>query len=160
MLEFEFNEVRATQAAGVLLCFNGGTSWFPYILDLLYLADRKSLVDVGRPIAGANFRVTFRSIVADDLFGDLQYGRDGFWSDHIGLELNKLVLKSDPGDGELSYYEVANLERYANMHAPRAASQNALSELIRSLPEWHFPRDVKGDPLPIEDILRGALGYA
>lgn len=51
-LRFVYNEEKAAQAAAFLLREAGGSMDYRELLNLLYLADRQSLIETGAPITG------------------------------------------------------------------------------------------------------------
>ncbi len=50
MSNIKFDEVRATQAAAVLLKLAGGQMNYTKLIKLLYLADKQTLARVGKPL--------------------------------------------------------------------------------------------------------------
>jgi len=54
-IRFAFDEKKAAQAAAYLLKLNGGTMDRRKLLMMLYMADRKMLVEHGRTITGDEF---------------------------------------------------------------------------------------------------------
>lgn len=151
-MEFRFDQLRATQAAAVLLKLAGGRENYTKLLKLLYLADRESLAAVGEPIAGAKFCSMKNGPLASDIYNCIK-GNDecGTWKRSIRKLGYYVQLVDDPGDSELSDYDVDVLTRLFEKH--RRHDYGYLIEYTHTLPEWEDPGDTSV-PLPPEEILR------
>ncbi len=151
-MQFNFDEVRAVQAAHVLLKLSGGRETGSKLLKLLYLADRESLVTTGTPIAGASFFQTENGPVSKEIYNCIMRERpDSAWSGFFQAEGDDVVLRGNiPGDGELSDHDVLLLEGIHSSYGGYKESE--LVEVLRGLPEWLGPQ---GSLAP-EDILRSA----
>lgn len=148
-----FREDKVTQAAALFLNLGGGTMYHLKLMKLLYLADRRALIALGRPI-------TYDSYVSMDhgpvlsttlnlIHGDVQ--STGPWEKAIDVPLNnKVSLREDPGDNKLSEAEVELIKDVFDEHG--AKSRWDLRDFTHTLPEWQDP---KGSTIRIEykDIL-------
>lgn len=140
-LSFRFEPLAAAQAAGQLLRHAGGRLEHAWLLQLLYLADRRSLVETGRPLTGAPAVQTERGPTLTTVDSPA-------WQQCFRREGEDTVLVRDPGDGELSDYDVEMLgEVYA---------QGARSDL-RQLPEsWKEEAPAIGQAITGEEILKAS----
>jgi len=159
-MHFRFEPLRATQAAAVLVKHAGEGNCINYmkLIKLLYLADRKALIDTGSPITGDRV-VNMKngpvlSAVYDSIKGDRRYTSTA-WPKHFRKEGFEVRLVADPGDGELSDYDVDTLSELGQRH--RHDDPWAMVRFVHRLPEWKLPEDDGGaDPLSYEEILRKA----
>jgi uncharacterized phage-associated protein len=154
-----FNEDKTTQAAAFLLGL-APNKRMPYmsLLKLLYLSDRKALLDSGRTITfdqmvsmdfGPVLSKTLNLIIGENKY----YTSDGSWSNIISPPLGdfEIELRNTPNDDKLSEYEeeiLSNIyENYGHI------DKWTLSKLTHDLPEWVDP---KGTSIPIRypDILK------
>jgi uncharacterized phage-associated protein len=55
MMAWRYREDRATQAAARLLHLRGGSMSYLKLMKLMYISDRKALVELGRPITFDRF---------------------------------------------------------------------------------------------------------
>lgn len=153
-MKIHFDEKRATQAAAILLKEAGGRMNYMKLLKLLYLADRTSLVEKGRTIAGASFYIMKHGPLAGDVLNCIKKrsGHGDFWACHIHKEGYDVAYVTDPGDGELSDYDVEVLTELQLQHTKRDAWD--MVRFVRALPEWH-PLEGR-EALSLEEILRKA----
>jgi len=156
-MQFQFDELRATQAAARLLKLAGGRENYTKLLKLLYLADRKSLEVAGVPIAGATFVNMRNGPLASDVYDCIKGERPcDLWSRYVERRGFDVVLKGDPGDGELSDFDVETLDKLSMEY--RSADFKVLIDVVHSLSEWKTRRP-EGNTcvfLPPEEILRAA----
>jgi uncharacterized phage-associated protein len=158
-MRMRFNERKVTQAAAFLLKLRGGRMKYIKLLKLLYLADRKSLLERGLPIS------TDRYVSMDDgpvlsitynlIQGDYR-NTEHIWSSVIvPAEDFDVRLKDPQGDisiGQLSRAEIRTLQSVFDVYG----SWNRwklIDEVMHKLPEWTDPN---GSMIPIEvrDILQ------
>lgn len=154
-----FNEMKVTQAAAFLLHLRGGRMKYIKLLKLLYLADRKSLMERGRTVT------TDRFVSMDDgpvlsitynLIRGEHRGSENLWSRTIvQAEDFDVALKSPSAKievGQLSRAEMQILEsvfkEYGNWNRWKL-----IDEVMHKLPEWHNP-DGSMIPIEIRDILQ------
>jgi uncharacterized phage-associated protein len=155
-MTLSFRERPATQAAARLLHKSGGALPYMKLLKLLYLADRKALLELGRPITfdryvsmkhGPVLSQTYDLMVAEEAPDEHSY-----WREHISEPRGYSVrLRGEPPRDALSpaqeklldevFAEFGGMDRWA------------LVDFTHSLPEWQDPH---GSSLPIalRDVLR------
>ncbi len=116
MLKFSFNPKKSTQAAAVLLKLNKGDMENYLFIKMLYLADRSALDKWGDPITGDKTVSMPYGPVLSTIYnltkGQCQTIR-AYWEKFItdaDQETNRISLKSDPGEDELSRAEIKILE--------------------------------------------------
>jgi Protein of unknown function (DUF4065) len=160
-LSFEFDELRATQAAALLLKLSGNRDNCTRVIKLLYIADRKSLAEAGAPISGGKFCNMTNGPLASEVYscvkGDLT-SIGGTWKQYIrrdGQYDIELIPGSDPGDSELSDYDVETLTAIATEH--RGKDYGKLIDLVHEFSEWVDP-GTSSAPLPACTILKAAAG--
>jgi uncharacterized phage-associated protein len=156
-MDFEFNERRATQAAAFLLKKSGGRQNYTWLLKVLYLADRQALAEVGSPIAGAKFCNMTNGPLASDVYNCIkreQWPACEYWQRHISKDRYDVTLEGEPGDGELSDYDVELLEALYEEHKGRSYSR--MVDVVHKLKEWHDPGEGRSERLLPEDIMRAA----
>jgi len=156
-LSFRFDERRAVQACALLLQKAGGQSNYTRVLKLLYLADRRSLKETGQPITGARFVNMTHGPVLSEVYECIKEDcNDGLWDRHIVTEGRyDIRLLMDPGDDELSDFDVDVLTELAEQYAQ--ASYSMMINVVHELPEWIDPAPAKVKSLSVADVLR-ALG--
>ena len=151
-----YRQERATQAAARLLKLRGGTMAYMKLLKMLYPADRKALLEHGRPITydrfvsmdhGPVLSQTYDLIVAEEAPEGHSY-----WRQYISEPSNyEVSLVKDAPNGALSRAQEGILEsvfaEFGSMNRWK------LVEFCHTLPEWVDP---KGSSIPIalSDVLR------
>jgi uncharacterized phage-associated protein len=150
-----FDPEKAAQAAAVLLRFDDHRMEYMRLLKLLYIADRESILETGRPIVTSLTTAMDHGPLSSDIY-DLIKGEvkaEALWSRYIKTHGHDAHLINDPGRGGLSKYEIAKLndvsKRYEHLHTL------ALSELTHDFEEWQKNKPPKGSsrPIPIGDII-------
>jgi uncharacterized phage-associated protein len=152
VIRFAFNEKKAAEAAAFLMRCNGGEINLMALLKLLYLADRRSLIERGQPITGDRMVSMPHGPVLSQIYDCINWGKAGGedrpWSkcisDRTGYDVR---LISEPTFEELSEYE---MELLTEIHARFGSmTQFQLRDLTHTLPEWHDP---DGSSLAIDPI--------
>lgn len=154
-MKFRFQPLRATQAASLLLGLAGGRLDYTMLLKLLYLADRRALLETGSTITGDEVVNMARGQVLSAVYDCIKGNRQGdcvSWSRYLHTEGKDLVRISDAGDGELSDYDVELLTEVYDAH--RTTSLEQVIEELHQLHEWKDPKPDKSQNVPYEDILR------
>jgi uncharacterized phage-associated protein len=151
-----FNEVKATQAASLLLRLHGGQMNYMKLIKLLYLLDRTALLRWGRPVTTDRHVSMPRGPVVSNIYNlileEPPPGLESPWHRHISEPQSYTVgLVSDPGNTELSLAEEDLINEIFREHGRK--SQWALVDLCHALPEWQDP-DGSAIPIGIGDILR------
>lgn len=155
-MRFHFDDRKTAQAAAYLLKRHDGKLPKMVLIKLLYLADRKTLLDIGRPITGDRMFAMKHGPVLSEVLDLMNEGPDGnasSWFEYINPPAEyDVTLRAEAPTDELSRYEMRVLaevdERYGQMN------RWALVDLLhRTLPEWKDPGTsrLRIDP---EDILR------
>jgi uncharacterized phage-associated protein len=155
-MALSFREQPATQAAARLLQRGGGTLPYMKLLKLLYLADRKALLELGRPITfdryvsmkhGPVLSQTYDLIVAEEAPDEHSY-----WREHISEPRDYTVrLRGEPPRGALSPAQEQVLDAVFDEFG--GMDKWKLVEFTQTLPEW---QDLHGSslPIPLRDVLR------
>jgi len=152
---FPFKVPKTIQAIGVLLRCDGVKRMnYMRLLKLLYMADRESLHETGRPIIGGSVIAMERGPVPEEVY-DLIRGQHRdmpFWDTFFRKERYDLVLLCEPDVGKLSKYEINKLQVVAKKHEDM--DEWDLVQITHDLPEWK-QNDPGGSskPIPLADIL-------
>jgi len=153
-MTFRFNFGKTLQAAGVLLSLDGDRMERIRLLKLLYIADRELLAETGRTITGDRAVAMEHGPVLSHVY-DLIKGeasRAGEWDRHIHTVNREVVLRQDPGRGELSRREVEKLVEVTDRY--RDADDWSLSEVTHEFPEWSRNySEGTTSPIPWLDVL-------
>lgn len=135
---FSFDSTKAIQAIGVLLgCHHCAMASKLRLLKLLYIADRESLQETGRPILGSRVVAMdhgpLHSAVLDLINGE--HVDEPRFSEHFEIFGYMVQRQKDPGVGRLSRYEIEKLnelcERYASM-----SDWDLAHEVTHAFVEW------------------------
>ena len=149
-MRFRFNERKSAQAAAYLLKRHGGCLNYMVLIKLLYLADRKTLLEHGQLITGDQMVSMPHGPVLSRIYDRIAAGMipsSAPWSDYISDPSNYDVqlVCAEPSTDELSRYELRVLDevdaRYGSL------GKWALRDLTHELPEWEDPH---GSSLPID----------
>ncbi len=155
-MRLQYRQKRATQAAALLLQLRGGVMSYMKLLKLLYLADRKALLQNGRPITydrfvsmdhGPVLSQTYNLMVAEE-----SPDQPSYWRRYISEpEHFEVRLVREAPNGGLSKAQEAILDDvFAEFgHLGRWE----LITLTQTLPEWVNPRG-SSVPISIADVLR------
>ena len=158
-MEFVFDEEKATQAASVLLLEQlHGTMPCTKLVQVLYLADRQSLVETGMPITGDRFVSLKDGPALGRVLGLVRESNivDGSpWHRHIRCVGRNSVLDAPAGSDRLSRYESRILTALSDAHG--RAHEDTVTTHVQRLPEWTAPAGKSvGTEIAPEDILRAA----
>jgi len=154
-MEFQFDSLKTTQAAGVLLSLEKRVMDRMRLLKLLYIADRELLAARGRTLTGNRaVAMNYGPVLCQTynlITGTENSPED--WEKHIRSVGKKLVLMGDPGRGELSRREVDKLNELTERF--RHITTWGLSAVTHEYSEWlkHFVPDTSM-PIPWVDILK------
>lgn len=158
---FFFNAKKGMQAAAALLR-SEETRQTSYLrlLKLLYIADRESVRDTGRPITGDAVVAMDHGPVLTGMY-DLVKMR-GYqvpvWSKYFQVSGYHVKLTHDPGVGMLSRYELEKLREVSERYA--AKTDWDIVEDTHQFEEWkrNYAKSM-ARPIPPEHILE-AVGRA
>lgn len=156
VMPIRFREDRTTQAAARLLELEGGKMNHMKLIKLLYLAERRALLQWGRPITFDCYvsmpHGPVLSFTLDKINGSPAPNAPSYWHEYISERRGNevLLLKTAPND-QLSPAEEQLLDSVYQEFGHM--SQWQLRDYAHTLPEW---RDPQGSSVPIEigDILR------
>ena len=153
-MKFLYNQVKAVQAAAYMVRLHGGHMDVLVLIKLLYLADRKALIDSGYPITGDSMVSMPHGPVLCGIYDSIKWN-DSPWCDYITERSHDEVSLriQEPDTGELSDYEAKVLETIHEHYGHMGPWD--LRRLTHELPEYEDPH---GSSYPIEpaDILRHA----
>jgi uncharacterized phage-associated protein len=161
MWVFRHNLEKTIEAAAVLLRTDR-TQRMNYmkLLKLLYIADRESIKETGRPITGDHVVAMERGPVLSrtlDLIRGLD-ARSDQWSRFIEEDHHYVKLIESPGRGHLCRADIQTLERVAGRFEDY--DEWDMVEYTHTLPEWLKNKSgTASRPIPLGDIL-SALGMA
>lgn len=154
-VRFVFDEHKAATAAARILELNGAPMEYIKLIKLLYLADRRSLVETGYPITGDAMVSMDHGPVLSRVYDSVKFASgDGPWQRHISAPENYRVRLLEPTDGlALSEYEEEILSEVFAAYAH--LKWQKLIDVMHELPEWQDPH---GSSWPIDAriILREA----
>jgi len=164
MTIFAFKFDKALQAAAYILRREPSREMsYMRLLKVLYIADRESLRQTGRPITGDRIAAMKRGPVLSELL-DLIKGehlRSPDWARFIQRSDYNVRLVDEPGLSNLSRFEIETLEQVAEEHRMRD-EWDMVQYTHDNCPEWkkNEPADpVKMNWIPLEDLLE-ALGMS
>jgi len=149
-IEFIFDEKKAVAAAGVLLVHSGGRMNYLRLIKLLYIADRRSLANRGRPIVGGRYVSMPLGPVLSEVLNLVKEG-GLIWSQVIEKSRYDAVLKGRVDTGRLSGDEVKILLKAASDY--KDDDRWTIVRKMHKLPEWKNPGRSSLD-IPVEDILK------
>lgn len=152
-----FREEKATEAAAVLLRLRGDAMAYLKLIKLLYLADRKALVQWKSPITFDTYYSMNHGPVLSHTLNLIKYGEDTvsreYWSAHISPpnEDRAVSLLTECPPNHLSRAEIDVLEKTFSQYGYMNKWQ--LRDETHKLPEW---RDPEGSRLliSIDEILK------
>jgi uncharacterized phage-associated protein len=158
-MHFRLNLIKTIQAAAELLRQEPGKQMSRIrLLKLLYIADRESLKETGRPVTWDTW-VAMRHGPVLSHFYDVIKGED------VGsTELNRFVDQqgyqlqwvNDPGRDQLNRYEIRKLHELSNRY--RDMTEWDIVDETHAFKEWI--KNAPGEssrPIPLTDVLE-ALG--
>lgn len=146
-MQFVFNERKAGQAAAWLLRRHDGVMPYLSLIKLLYLADRRALIETGYPITGDRPVSMPHGPVLSRVYGLVKGANSTAWHEFVtppdGWDVRAAGCEEI---GKLSEYETDILdevdEKFGSLH------RWELRNLTHALPEWQDPRgsSVEIDP--------------
>ncbi len=158
---FRFNIEKTMQAIAAFLHFHGANEMsYLRMLKLLYLADRESLRETGRPITGDRVVAMEHGPVLSSAYNLIRGEHKEWpeWSKFLGKKGYLIELLRDPGNGALSKYEIGKLRELTVKYAD--CNEWDMVEIVHELDEWKKNDPGKSSkPIPLEDILE-AIGRA
>lgn len=152
-----FDERKAAQAAGRLLARHGKPMPERTLAALLYLLDRRGLIETGCPTTGDRWTASRGGPVPVRMSALINAGTlsaDSEWRDYVAAPVNRAVCWAGrDDDGDLSGYDRDLLDE---LHDEFAARDEAdICDYMRSLPEWR-DADESAEELDPVRIMRAA----
>jgi len=157
-LQFSSGIEKFAQAAAVLLKFEESREMDRVrLLKLLYIADRESIAQTGEPILGTKLVAMkwgpLHSKVLDLINGVGAPEEEAVWSSYFENENYKVKLECDPGNDELSPFEINLLNEISQKYA--FVDDWDLVEATHKFQEYEKNyADESSSPIPYEDIFR------
>lgn len=156
-MKFVFDEARSSEAAAFLLARRHGKMGYLKLLKLLYLADRKSLIETGFPITGDTLSAMDKGPVLSALYDRFKGSVSG------GDAYRRLIRPGDEGGVQLvgalppcrhlSAYDQRVLGEVDAVYGHFTGEQ--LVEILhREAPEWKAPPSGSSERIPPEAVLR------
>lgn len=155
-VRFVFDERKAAEAAAILLQLNQGPMPYIKLIKLLYLADRRSLVETGYTITGDRMVSMDHGPVLSRVYdcNKAEPTAESFWHKHVTAPSNYEVALREPTDGmSLSDYEEDVLREVFGLYGH--LDRWKLVDYMHTLPEWEDPSG-SSYPIDIRVILREA----
>lgn len=152
---FHFGTRKIVEAIATLLRSEGSRRMGCLrLLKLLYIADRESLRETGRPIVGTKpVAMDYGPLHSEayDLIKGAHWGAET-WAQFIQKDGHEVELTDDPGVLTLSRYEIDTLTETARKY--RDTEDFDLAALTHTFPEWKANwREGTSRPIPMEDII-------
>jgi uncharacterized phage-associated protein len=139
-MQFRYNPRKAAQAAAYLVKLNEGRMDMYALIKILYLADRKALIQRGRPITGdAMVSMPYGPVLSRILDEASSPAANQFWREYLTpRDNNSISLQQDnPPTEELSEYECQVLKAVHETYAGYDFAQ--LKRITHALPEYKDP---------------------
>lgn len=153
---FRFDYRKAAEATACLLRREKNRQMHFYrLLKLLYVADRESIREIGRPIVGGGYVVTDRGPMHSAML-ELIEGSDAespHWLTMFRRERYEIEMIRDAGSGNLSKHEIETLNRVAIQYQDKDDFE--VREITRGFQEVASDSAVRGpaDRIPLEEIV-------
>ncbi len=159
---FKLDILKTVQAMALLLkATNRSRLEYLSLLKMLYIADRESLADVGRPITGDAAVAMENGPVLSGVYDLLNANVPGddlrLWMNHLHRDNYHLELIRDPGADQLSPYEQRKLAQVACRYKDH--DWKDLIRITHNLPEWEWNRPDREQgilvrSIPLSDIVK------
>lgn len=158
---FNFNEIKATQVAALLLSLNNNELNYTKLIKLLYIIEKISLERFNCPVIGDEYyslpKGPIVSRILNIIKNDWTYEGDGnYWNIYLSKNNKILQLKGNPGTNELSKRETKLIieidEKFKKHSFGDMIDYCHLKELF---PEWEDPKrlNLKRLEIDIEKLL-------
>ena len=151
-----FRQAKTTQLACEFLRLAGGRMSYMKLIKLLYLVDRRSLLERGVPVTYDRYVSMQHGPVLSETLDLINYGsnpsEESYWEAHIDQDSQyEVSLKGDCPVDELSD---AELDLARTVCAEFGTMDRwAVVDYLHRLPEWRDPGEVRVLPIRYEDIL-------
>ena len=157
MMRFVFDELKAAQAASILLERAGGSMPYIKLIKLLYLADRGSLIETGSTITGdEHYSLKYGPVLSNvlNLIKESRPREGSVWHGYVQREnFDAVLVGKGACDDHLSEYDTDLLNGIFDSYGSWRSW--AVVDHTHSLPEWTDPGESRTRIDPAE-ILRYA----
>ena len=153
-VSFVFNEKKAAQAAACLIELNSGRMNYMKLIKLLYLADRRFILEWGNSITTDSYVSMDNGPVISRIYDLIKNGRvdnGSFWSSCFRTDDYEIVLQKHPGNDYLSPMEMEVLAD-VNTRFSGCSEWDLVDYCHKHLPEWQDPHG-SSIQITIEDII-------
>ncbi len=153
---FKFHYEKAAHAAAAFLRQSPNYRMNYYrLLKLLYIADRESLRETGRPIVGGRLIAMCRGPL-HSAYLDLVKGNDPespWWMTHFRTDKFDVEMRDDPGNTELSKRELDLINRVSQEHEEQ--DEWAVGAVTHEFPEFKSKPPAEGEvrTIPFQDVV-------
>jgi len=157
-MSYRLNMSKAIQAAGVLLRETPSRRMTKLrLLKLLYIADRESLKNTGRPITGDRVVAMSYGPVLSELYDCIKGTACHLasWQEFFRSEDLDVCMEKSPTTDDLCRYEIETLQRVSRER--RDKGEWEIVEETHKFDEWKDPGGTSR-PISFKDILK-AVGW-
>jgi len=152
---FHFGTRKIIEAAAVMLRLSPCQRMnYMRLLKLLYIADRESLRETGRPIIGTKPVAMERGPLHSEVYELIRGSHYDapMWAEFIGTDRYEVELVGNPGVLHLSQYEIEKLTE--TVRAYEDMDEWAVARATHDFEEWIANRpEGRSAPIPMESIL-------
>lgn len=154
-MPFDFDQTKTAQAVAFLLKRSPRQrESYMKILKELYIADRESIKETGRPITGDAFVAMKKGPVLSQVYDLIKgvHAGSAEWNHFIQKRMWDIELIEDPGIGKLCRYEMDKLAEVAERY--KRHGKWRVVDLTHDFPEWK--KNDPGNsmkPIPLSDVL-------
>jgi len=152
---FHFGTRKIIEAAAVMLRLSPCQRMnYMRLLKLLYIADRESLKETGRPIIGTKTIAMERGPLHSEVYDLIKGGHYNapMWAEFIHTDRYEVELARNPGVLHLSQYEIEKLTETARAYEDM--DEWEVARATHAFDEWTANRpEGTSAPIPMEAIL-------
>jgi hypothetical protein len=109
-IQFDFDETKAAQVAGIFVQRCGGLFDYYLLQKCIYALDRAALLRWGQPVLGGDYKMLPFGPVNQAAMDNFKNARPGFFAECFVRSGNEVRMKKDPGLSELSRAEIQLIE--------------------------------------------------
>jgi uncharacterized phage-associated protein len=123
-MQFRANAEKATDAVARLIQKSGKNADYLRLVKLIYLADRKSILERGMPIVGGKFYSMRKGPANGDIMDFVKCRNAPRWKELIApLSGHSLSILSEPDCGSLSESEIQILDSVVDQHSDKTTEE-------------------------------------
>lgn len=134
MSYYQLNPDKIVQLAAAFIRRAGTSLNYTKLIKLMYLADRRSLIETGMPITGDEMCALPNGPIISYTLNCISGAGDEQWDSFFRKDGYDLVMMRDPGEDLLSPYEMHIVDELHREHLSR--NFGAMIEYTHRLPEW------------------------